>query len=161
MIRSVLILFYAFIFIVPAHKLSAATLPDIQNFKKDGEYSEKQHRPIFLYVSAIGCPYCKRLEKDIIAPMLKSGDYEQRLILRKILWEGTNTLFDYQGKEILPDEFLLKYNIMATPTILFLDKDGNEIAKRITGYRTPALYWYYLDTSIDKAVQALKKKGKK
>jgi len=137
--------------------VSAASIATIKSFKSDANDSEKYQRPIFLYVSAIGCPYCRRLEKDILGPMLKSGEYNNRLLLRKILWEGTDTLYDYNGKEILPEEFLLKYNIMATPTILFLDKNGKEIAKRITGYRTPDLYWYYLDASVDKAVEVLRK----
>jgi len=122
---GVFLLIIAIINVAISQSLSAASLPDIQNFKKDAQISEKNQRPFFLYVSAIGCPYCRRLEKDILGPMLKSGEYENRLILRKILWEGTDTLFDYNGKEMLPDEFLLKYNIMATPTILFLDKNGN------------------------------------
>jgi len=159
MIKRVLLILLSAVLLIIAQSSNAFSepLPDIQNFKNDAEKSALNKQPIFLYVSAVGCPYCKRLEKDILGPMLKSGEYHNRLILRKILWEGTDTLYDYAGKEILPDEFLLKYNIMATPTILFLDNNGNEIAKRITGYRTPDLYWYYLDTSVEKAVAVLEK----
>ncbi len=135
--------------------IAAGTIQDVNNLQQDGKLSAMNKQPIFLYVAATDCPYCRRLEKDILKPMLKSGEYQSRLVMRKILWEGTNILKDFNGNEILPESFLLKYNIMATPTILFLDRHGNEIANRITGYRSADLYWYYLDTSVDKAVEVL------
>ncbi len=136
----------------------AISLEDVKDLKQDGSLVQKSQRPIMLYVSALGCPYCKRLEKDIIAPMIKSGSYNNRILMRKILWEDSSPIINFEGVEISPGDFLLKYDIMATPSILFLDSKGNEIAKRLNGYRSADLFWYYLDTSIEKAIKNLAKK---
>jgi len=138
--------------------LNAASIQKLENLKQDGALSAQTKQPIFLYVAAIGCPYCKRLEKDIIKPMFKSGEYEKRLLMRKIIWEDSAMIYDFNGEQVLPVDFLLKYNIMATPTILFLDKNGHEIAKRLNGYLSPDLYWFYLDRSVDNAVKVLASK---
>ncbi len=144
-----------FLFSTQAFSISLEKVTDLQ---KDGTFSTETQRPIFLYVSSQGCPYCKRLERDIIAPMIKSGSYDEKILMRKILWEESTPIINFKGEEISPGDFLLNYNIMATPSILFLDKDGNEIAKRLNGYRSADLFWYYLDSSVDKAVEVLKRR---
>ena len=50
----------------------------------------------------------------------------------------------------------LRYNATITPTLLFLDYQGNEIQERMTGVNTVEMYGYYLDESIDEALEKLK-----
>ena len=140
-----------------ARSLFCMTLESVADLQKDALLSEQTRRPIFLYVASIGCTYCKRLEKDIISPMIKSTEYDNKILMRKILWEESMPIIDFEGERMSAENFLLKYNIMATPSILFLDKNGNEIVKRLDGYRSPDLFWHYLDSSVNKAVKVLKK----
>ncbi len=135
-----------------ARAMVASEIDQAENFFQDAKLSQQQHKPIFLYVSSTDCIYCKRLEKDIIGPMLKNGEYEKKIIMRKINLEDNDPIIDFNGKMILPADFLVDYQINATPTLLLLDHQGRQITNRIEGYFSADLFWYYLDKAIDKAV---------
>lgn len=137
----------------------AKEIAKAENFVKDAKISLEQHKPIFLYVSSKSCVYCKRLEKDIIGPMLNSGEYEKKIIMRKITLEDNDPIIDFSGQRVLPADFLVDYQINATPTLLFLDHQGKQITKRIEGYLSDDLFWYYLDKSIDQSVAKLHQKS--
>ncbi len=137
----------------------AKEITTVKNFSKDARISLQQHKPIFLYVSSISCVYCKRLDKDVIGPMLKSGDYEKKIIMRKITLEDTDPIIDFNGKLVIPEDFLVDYKINATPTLLFLDHQGKQLTKPLEGYLSADLFWYYLDKAIDRSVAKLRAKS--
>jgi len=127
-------------------------LPAAVNLQQDAELRKSTGMTIMVYVSAPDCPYCTRLEEEVIKPLLRSGDYTNKLILRNMNWDSSVPVVDFQGVPQEPGDFLLKYNIIATPTLLFLNSDGSEAAKRITGYQGSDFFWYYLDRAIQRAL---------
>jgi len=128
-----------------------ARLKDVDNLQKIAKLQKETHRVIILYVSSSDCVYCVRLEEDIIQPLIISGDYDDKVLLRKVSWESSNPLINFSGVKQIPADFLLKYKIIATPTLLFLKGDGTEASKRITGYHGDFFFWDYLDKAIDSA----------
>ena len=126
-------------------------IPLASDFHSDMLDQQKSKRVILLYVSAPHCAFCKKLEKEIIFPLLKSGEYKDKIILRKIDWHGTDSIFDFNGLSVKPSQFLEQYKIRITPTFIFLGANGKELHKRLLGYRGGEFYWYYFDAAIDKS----------
>ena len=123
---------------------------------KERAQSAKAHNKVMiLYIGASYCTYCKKLNRDVINPMLSNKGYNQKVALTHIELDGTKLIIDFSGKAIDSDELVEKYNIDVTPTLLFMDNKGNEIAKRIVGYQNKDFYWFYLDQSIDVAFSTL------
>ena len=114
-----------------------------------------QKKVFLLYVSAPGCSYCERLEQQILEPLLVSGNYADKLLLRKINWESELEVANFSGEPQLPVDLLLDYKIIATPTLLLLDKNGRQLAEPIVGYNGSDYYWYYLDLAIEQSIAAL------
>ncbi len=108
-------------------------------------------RTIVLYVSSPECGYCERLEEDILKPLIRSGDYENDVILRNMNWDSSIPIVNFSGDKQIPADFLLEYAIVVTPTVLFLRGDGSEASTRIVGYQGSDFYWYYLDLAIEHA----------
>jgi len=123
-------------------------IPRALNFQSDSVEQRITGRIILLYVSAPDCVYCKKLEKEIIFPLLRSGDYADKIILRKIEWHGSRSLTDFAGESTKEQDFLIPYDIKATPTLLFLGADGVELHQPLLGYRGGQFYWYYFDAAI-------------
>ena len=130
-------------------------IPLASDFHSDMLDQQSTNRVILLYVSAPHCAFCKKLEKEIIFPLLKSGEYKDRIILRKIDWHGENNILDFYGQSIIPSQFLEQYQIRITPTLLFLGANGKETHKRLLGYRGGEFYWYYFDAAINKSNMTL------
>jgi thioredoxin-related protein len=144
--------FMAFIavalFTVSALYADEIIIPTLINLQQDANLQQSSGRGILLYVSLSGCNYCAQLEEDVLRPMISSGDYKDKVIIRKINWQSSLPIIDFNGKEQLSADFLLPYQIKATPTLLFLQEGGVESVPAIVGYQDNGFYWYYLDKAI-------------
>lgn len=126
-------------------------IPLAVNLFSDGQQQQINGKVILLYVSAPHCPFCKKLEKEILNPLIKSGEYREKLILRKINWNSKSQIINFFGEKQRPRDLLKKYNIRITPTLLFLDSEGNQVSQQLLGYRGGEFYWFYFDSGIRKA----------
>lgn len=118
---------------------------------------EEKRLPLVLMFSSEYCAYCVRVENDFLIPMQISGDYTRRAVIRKVKIDYGNTIRDFDGNEVDADEFAARYAISVTPTVLFLDAHGRQLAPRRVGLMTPDFYGGYLDESIDTALDMLRR----
>ena len=123
----------------------------VSNLQTDGDYQKQNNAVILLYVSAPECPYCKKLEKEVLTPLTKSNDYTDKVILREITWRSSESIINFKGQADTPRNLLKSYDIKVTPTLLFLDAYGKELSPSIVGYSSNEFFWYYLDAAIRKS----------
>jgi len=131
------------------------TIPLAIDLKADAQQQLNDKKVILLYVSAPHCAFCKKLEKEILSPLLISGEYNNRITLRKIDWSSSEELLDFDGNRIAAKALLKQYAIQITPTLLFLNGKGEEINERLLGYRGGEFYWYYFDVAIESSNRVL------
>ena len=107
--------------------------------------------------SADGCSWCLRLEEEHFKPMIRSGDYEDKALIRQFKIDGGLSVRDFDGKMIDPDEFSSRYRIFVTPTVVYIDGHGSELAKKMVGLTTGHYYGSYLDMAIDESLDILRR----
>lgn len=111
------------------------------------------HRlPILLVFTAIDCGYCEMLEEEFLEPMLLGGEYQDRVIMRKVVLDNGSRLTDFTGQRRDATALSDEYRVFVTPTLLFVDSTGKERAGRMLGINTPELYGGYLDDCIETAM---------
>ncbi len=130
---------------------AAIQVPLGKQLQQDARSSAHSDRPIMLVFAARYCHYCELLEEEILRPMLLSGDYEQQVIMRKLLVDSDLPIEDFDGHQRKPAELSRRYGIKVTPTVLFVDAAGNELAERMVGINTVEMYGGYLDAAIEEA----------
>ena len=111
--------------------------------------------PILLVFSAHHCTYCELLEDEILKPMLLSGDYRERVLIYKILLDEESALQDFNGSTISPAALSQRYDVYVTPTMLFLDANGQELSERILGINTLEMFGGLVDQAIDRSLAQL------
>ena len=126
-------------------------IPPAKNLQLDGKNQLINKKVILLYVSAPHCAFCKKLEKEVLYPLIHSGEYESKIVLRKLNWRAKGLVVDFDGIKRPPSKILERYHIKITPTLLFLDSNGKQVNQKLLGYRGGEFYWYYFDVAIDKA----------
>ena len=94
------------------------------------------------------CEYCKRLEADLLQPMLRSGDYDDKVLIRKIQIDGAYDMVNFNGQQIAASQLATLYDASMTPTLVFVDANGTEQAKKLLGYTSPDFFGAYLDRAI-------------
>lgn len=127
---------------------NAATVAVANDLKSIAATAHSDKLPILLVYSAEDCEYCQRLEADVLNPMILSGDFEQRIIVRKVMIDSAVQIKDFQGKPVEPDQFAYRQGVEVTPTLQFVDARGNKLVPNMIGYQGPDLYAAYLENAI-------------
>ena len=131
-------------------------VPVADNLQQDGRQALARQLPILLAFSADDCSYCELLEEDFLQPMLLSGEYEDRIIIRKLILDNGSDVRDFNGRKTEATRLSDHYRVFVTPTILFVDGNGRELAERMVGINTPELFGGYLDACVETALKSIR-----
>ena len=123
-----------------------------ENLHADAERAARHELPILLAFAADYCDYCSQLEESFLVPMLISGDYENRILIRKVRIDSSRSLIDFDGATTDSDQLASRYGVQMVPTLVFVDARGQELTERLVGLTTLDFYGGYLEQRIDSAV---------
>ena len=129
-------------------------VPGVDDLQRLAGTIRAEHTPLVLVVWAHDCPYCRVLDEKILRPLQASGELEGRALLRRLELDGPDVR-DFDGRLVTSREFADRYDAWFTPTVLFLDADGTELAERMVGLSNVDFYPAYLEQAIDRAVARL------
>ncbi len=110
-----------------------------------------REQAVALYVSRRTCPYCRRMEAEVLQPLLRSEEVPTGILVRQLMLDDAEMMRDFAGRSTSQSAFAEKHQSMITPTWLFLNRDGKELAPRIVGYPGPEFYSHRLEASMAKA----------
>ena len=127
----------------------------VQSLEQTMQEAAERGLPLMLAFSSRSCGYCDQLEEDFLVPMLVSGDYEDRVLIRKLNIDAGVMVEDLQGRITPAQRIADHYDVDMTPTLLFLGPDGEELADRLVGVMIPDFYGGYIDRGIAAANAAL------
>ena len=114
-----------------------------------GRDSSDRHIPIVLMFSSRHCEYCERLEAEFLVPMKRSGEYEDKALIRKLDLDRLTRVVDFNGEKIDAEALADRYDVDVTPTVVFLDHQGRQLAKRLIGLGNVFFYGGLLDEAIE------------
>ncbi len=142
--------------ILPVTGASAVEMQVARDFADLARIARDQNRVILVSVTQEFCPYCHKIKEEILKPMLLSGEYEDKVLIRELSIDPGETVIDFDGRPAMAEHFADGYKVWVTPTLLFLGPDGAELSPRMLGVQTVEMYGYYVDESIDRALQRLR-----
>jgi thiol-disulfide isomerase/thioredoxin len=111
--------------------------------------------PILVEFALTGCPHCRVVEEEFLKPMIRSGAYEDKVLIRKLRIDRGHTVVDFDGREIAARDLAARYGAQLTPTVVVLGPDGALLSDPVVGLKTVDFYGGYLDRAIDRAVEAM------
>lgn len=135
---------------------AGTAVPVSSNLYVDATQASRDNLPIMLVFTGIVCSYCDLLEEEFIRPMLLSGDYTDKVIIRKLVVDNGSQVTDFSGQRVATTDLAHEYGVFVTPTILFINAAGYQLAERLVGINTIELFGGYLDQCIDSALLRLR-----
>jgi thioredoxin-related protein len=136
----------------------AMAVPLAKDLHRDGYQAEAACKPLLLAFSDSSCRYCHLLETEVLNPTMLNRDYDGRVLMRKLLLDSPGRLKDFDGNgELSARQLARRYKVELTPTLLFVNARGEELAERLVGVTTLELYGGYLDSSLDASRDRLRK----
>jgi len=134
---------------------SAEHIEAADNLALAARSSQQQGVPTVVFVSREACPYCRTLRDELLLPMQRGDKFKDRAVLVEVNLDRIEPLTGFDDQPTTAQAFGDLYQAQITPTLLFLDPQGQEISKRIVGISNLELYGYYLQESIDTALEAI------
>lgn len=119
------------------------------NLFKDARLAREQGLVILIEFASDSCEYCRLLEKEFLDPMLINAEYDEKVIIRSVQLDGYESFIGFQGELISPRQFASRYDIEVTPTMVFLDANGNELSDKLVGIWSVDFFGGYIDNRID------------
>ncbi len=139
---------------------AASGVPLANDLARDARNAQGDCKPLLLEFSSSSCSYCQLLEEEVLNPTLLNRSYDQRVLMRKLLIDGDARLTDFDGStSVDAGQLAGRYKVSVTPTLLFVDSHGTELAKRMIGVTTLDFYGGYLDIALDDARDSLRARG--
>jgi thioredoxin-related protein len=115
-----------------------------------------RHRePLVLLVSLPGCPYCELVRRSYLLPMRDEGLHAWQIDLT----DQRTPVRDFAGAPATGAQLARQWSIKLTPTVLFFDAKGQELAQRLLGIAMPEFYGYYLQEALAAARKKLSEKA--
>lgn len=136
--------------------MTSPQIPPARNLQADGADAEARRLPVLLYFSQTHCSFCRRMEEEVLLPMLRSGRYEDRILLREVAIDLERSLTGFDGGTLDSRMLFHLYDGVVTPTLQFTDGRGRPLGEPLVGINTVELFGWYLDNAIDHALQQLR-----
>ena len=133
-----------------------AALTEADDLAAAGALAKERKVPVLLFFNRVGCPYCERALREFLVPMEKDPSNAGRVVFRQVEINKQDKMVDFKGDVTTHRKFAQRYKIRLTPTIWFVDGDGNPLAEAIIGLRTPDYYGYYLEQAIDESLKKIR-----
>jgi len=134
----------------------AEILPLASDLRQDGKISERDGTPIVIFYMSTSCAYCEEVRELYLEPMVRSGQYKGRLMIRMVDIEGSEYLRDFSGKRMDHEEFADDQDASFTPVLKFYDHKGKELVPELLGYSSPDFYLAYLESAIETSINKLR-----
>lgn len=99
--------------------------------------AQAQNKPLFIYFGRLGCAWCDKTNRESFSNEALRQTYIDHYILVYVDAESGKRLRLPSGERITEAELGARFKAFVTPLFIYLDAQGNEIAK-IPGYNTVA-----------------------
>ena len=143
----VLSVIFSLSFLAGSELYAQSRLPSHEHFKEAqdlqalGALSQQKQLPIMLMFGAQWCEYCELLIEEVLEPMAMSDLYDGKVMfMRHVGVDESKPIPDWHGKMIQKSKWAYQLNADLTPTILFFNGQGKEVAPRIIGISEITLY---------------------
>ena len=129
---------------------------EVIDFSQLTKQAGEDQKLILLEFSASYCSYCVKLEEAILKPMLRSGDYDADVLIRKLQIDSYSQLRDIDGNLVSAADIARRWQVKVTPTIIFLNSQNQEVSERIVGVNSLDYFGGFVDDAIDHGLVAIR-----
>ncbi|MDG6777330.1 thioredoxin fold domain-containing protein [Thiomicrorhabdus sp. zzn3] len=152
-IRTILVTL-TLLFSAPA--FSGEILPLAVDLQKTGKVAAKHNVPVVIFFTATWCNYCKKLEENIINPLLETTDIERYAQFTQVVMDKAHWMMkDFDGRDLEMKTFAPKLGVQVAPTTLVFNAQGEQIAEPIIGLTLEEHYPGNLEKRINQALEKL------
>jgi len=131
-------------------------IQELDNLYTLGQQARQTNLPIMLSFGAEWCDFCHLLNEEVLNPMALGGRYEGKyMYMRYVSIDDDQPIPGIDNQPIIKDKWSDNFDVQVTPTVVFIDGNGKQIAPTIVGVTNVDLYSAMIHESLNIAYQNL------
>ncbi len=111
--------------------------------------------PVLLVFGASDCVYCRRLEREVLEPMLRQPPAARPVVVAEIHIDSEAPVWWLDGSRSSGAALGERFGVQFTPTVLFFSPAGEPLGRPLVGYN-PEFYEAYLEAAMEAAQARLR-----
>ncbi|MCP4283549.1 MAG: thioredoxin fold domain-containing protein, partial [Gammaproteobacteria bacterium] len=123
----------------------SAAMITVTDLRDEARIAKADNLILVLEFSSEYCGFCRKLETLFLVPMQRNAEYREKVLIRSVSLDMHETLVDFEGRSMSTSEFASRYDISLTPTLLFLNGDGDEMSEKLIGIWSEDFYGGFID----------------
>ena len=126
-------------------------LPPLDDLRVLASSIARHRAPLLVLFSTPGCPYCREVRRNYLAPRVAEEASKARpeLLLRETDITSERTLTDLSGARITEAAFALLHRVRLVPVVALFDAALRPIGEPLVGLDRSGFYEGYLASAID------------
>lgn len=141
---------------LPHNAAQGGALQELQNLETLGQQAREKNLPIMFAVGAEWCEFCHQLRDEVLSPMALGGDYDGKyMYMRYFSIDDDNPIPGIDGKPMSKAKWAYQKSADLTPTVIFIDGNGNEVAEKIIGIANIELYTTLIHKRLNEAYEKM------
>ncbi len=154
--QSVLLSLSLFMLTAAPTAKAGEILPLAVDLQKTANTAAKHNIPVVIFYTATWCNYCKKLEENILHPLLETTNIEDYAEFRQVVLDKAHWMMkDFDGTNLEMKTYGPKQGVKVAPTTLVYNSQGEIIAEPILGLTLEEFYPGNLEKAINQGLKAL------
>ncbi|MES9901570.1 MAG: thioredoxin fold domain-containing protein, partial [Sedimenticola sp.] len=152
--KKYLLLVAAFLFFSSAGAITTPPkrlISEATDWQAEATDAHSNNLPVMVVFISDSCPYCDRLKSDFLEPLIQDGKLVGLVHINQFHIKSGGKVVDFDGDQVRSRIFVDRYKIYATPTVVLLDYNGNQLTPPIIGFNNADDYKSYLTEAIEDA----------
>lgn len=133
-------------------------LPALDDLRHMATLITRHKAPLLVLFSTPGCPYCRDVRRNYLAPRVaeQAREPSPMLLLREADITSTQLIIDLSGKKITESGFAAQFNVRVVPVVAFFDQSFRLLVEPLVGLDRSGFYEAYLSAAIEGARKRLR-----
>ena len=128
--REALLALASGLMLPPAMAAERGVLPASKALTDELQQALKKGKPLVVMVSLDGCAYCQAVRQSHLVPLRET----EGLRVVQLNLRSRQPTRNFDGSAISHDERIRSWGVRLAPTLLFIGRDGVEVAERLKAY---------------------------
>lgn len=115
----------------------------------------RERRPLLLFFSTPGCPYCLEVRRGYLRPRADDGEAVSGVAIREVEITSSRRLHDATGALITEAALAARYGVKMVPHLELLGSSAEPLVKPLVGIDSSGFYESFLQSAIAQAAAKL------
>jgi len=115
----------------------------------------RERRPLLLFFSTPGCPFCRAVRRGYLRPRAVDGPALSGIVIREVEITSGRRLRDRDGQWLTESELASRYDVRMVPHLELVDARSERLVKPLIGLDSASFYESFLQSAIAEATDRL------